>query len=208
MGQNELVPLSSRVKQVWTYLPFLLAPLGICAVIFYDAYLEGKFSDDPAAKALWLQKWIVVLEMVAPWILAAATAVYWGKAMYTRNLSYVIIGVMTVCLLLRELHWNHMIKVAIFPLLGVCFLWLLLWRDVVDRPLENWRHTLFFVAALATYGLSQMVEKNVIGKRIPILPDFEILHSQYEEIIECCAHVLLLCAAVFGCWRRKIISVK
>jgi hypothetical protein len=101
-----------------------------------------------------------------------------------------------------------MIKVAIFPLLGICFVWLFLWRDVVDKPTHNWRHTLFFFAALATYGLSQMVEKHVLGKRIPILPDFQTLHTQFEEVIECSAHVLLLCAALFGSWRRKILSVK
>jgi hypothetical protein len=208
MEQDNSLTFPSRWKQVWTYLPFLLGPAAMAATVVYYKILLHQYPDNPATVDLRLQDWATLFETIAPWILLAVTAVYWAKAIYTRNLSYVIIGVLAACLLLRELHWDPMIKKAIFPLLGVCFLWLLLWRDIVDRPQDNWRHTVFFVAAIATYGLSQMVEKHVLGKRIPILPEFELLHTQYEEVVECAAHVLLLCAAVFGSWRRKILCVK
>jgi asparagine N-glycosylation enzyme membrane subunit Stt3 len=208
MGQDNTMTFSSRLRQVQTYLPFLLGPASIVSVVVYYNLLLRRFPDDGDAQFLGLQDWATFFEMIGPWILAGATAVYWGKAIYTRNPTYVIFTVLSACLLLRELHWSETIKDVIFPLLGVCFLWLLLWQDVVDPPLDNWRQTVFFVAAIATYGLTQMVEKKVIGKYIPILPDFPLLHSQYEEIIECSGHVLLLCAAVFGNWRRKILSVK
>ncbi|MBN1554919.1 MAG: hypothetical protein JXA11_09250 [Phycisphaerae bacterium] len=209
MQQDNPLTFSSRLKQIRTYLPFLLGPAAMAAVVVYYKLLLHRFGDDPQAVFLGLQDWQTFFdEWLAPWLLTAAFTLYWFKAIYTRNPTYVIFAALAACLLLRELHWDPMIKKAIFPLLGICFLWLLLWRDVVDKPLDNWRHTVFFVAAIATYGLCQMVEKNVLGKRIPILPEFELLHSQYEEITECAAHVLLLAAALFGSWRRKILNVK
>ncbi|MBN1943813.1 MAG: hypothetical protein JW849_11020 [Phycisphaerae bacterium] len=208
MEHNDSLTFSTRLKQIWTYLPFLLVPAATAAVVVYYKLLLHRFPDDAGAQFQGLQNWATFFDGIGPWILLAVTAVYWGKAIYTRNPTYVIFAALAACLLLRELHWDYLIKVAIFPLLGVCFAWLFFWRDVVDKPLANWRQTVFFLAAIATYGLGQMVEKNVIGGRVPILPDFEILHSQYEEVIECCGHVLLLAAAVFGSWRRKILSVK
>ncbi len=160
MEPNNPLTLTARLRQGWSYLPFLLGPMGIAAAVVYYRVLLQQYPDDPGAVGFGLNAWATFLETIAPWLLTAATAIYWGKAIYTRNPTYVILTVLSACLLLRELHWDHMIKVAIFPLLGICFVWLFLWRDVVDKPTHNWRHTLFFFAALATYGLSQMVEKH------------------------------------------------
>lgn len=195
--------LSARLRQVRTYLPLLLGPMAIVAAVVYHKYLLGRFPDNPNAQYDGRQAWVVFFETIAPWLLTVVVAVYWGKAIYTRNPTYVIFTALSACLLLRELHWDPMIKKAIFPLLGICFLWLLLWRDIVDKPTENWKQTVFFFAAIATYGLCQMVEKKVLGKYIPIIPDFGTIHSQVEEIVECAAHTLLLAAALLGSWKRR-----
>jgi hypothetical protein len=201
------MPLTARLKQARTYLPLLVGPLAVVTTVLYYQHVLRRFPDSTEKQALALQDWYTFFERVEPWMLLAVTGLYWLKAIFTRNLTYVVIGVLAGCLLLRELHWDPMIKKAIFPLLAICFIWLLLWRNIVDRPTQNWTHTVFFFSALATYFLCQLVEKKVVGGRIPIIPDYRIIHSQVEECLECSAHLLLLAAAVFGRWRRQKITI-
>ena len=193
----------NMLLRITLYLPLLAGPVAICAMIVFYNILCGKCPGDEAAQLATLDQWIYFCEFIAPWMLAATLAVYWGKAVYTRNLTYVIISAIVTCLLLRELHWNPTIKDVIFPLLGLCFLWMLVWRDLVDAPTANWSHTVFFIAALATYGLGQLIEKRVF-KTLPFEKD---LHTQLEETVECTAHLLLFLAAVFGSWKRRTINV-
>ncbi|MCK5113838.1 MAG: hypothetical protein KAR11_03665 [Phycisphaerae bacterium] len=200
---GESVKSRHMLLRVTLYLPLLLGPVAVCAMIIFYNVLCGKFPDDASARLVQLDKWINFCELIAPWMLAATLAVYWCKAIYTRNLTYVVISAITACLLLRELHWDHTIKIVIFPLLGFCFVWMLIWRDLVDAPTANWWHTIFFIAALATYGFGQLIEKRVF-KSLPFEGD---LHTQMEETVECTAHLLLFMAAVFGSWQRKVISV-
>jgi hypothetical protein len=188
--------------RITLYLLLLAGPVAICAVIVFYNILCGKFPTDESARMQPLEKWIVFCELIAPWMLTVTLAIYWGKAVYTRNLTYVIISAIVTCLLLRELHWDHTIKIVIFPLLGICFVWMLIWRDLVDAPTSNWSHTVFFIAALATYGLGQLIEKRVF-KSLPFEKD---LHTQLEETVECTAHLLLFMAAVFGSWKRRVIK--
>jgi hypothetical protein len=191
----------------------LLGPLAVVATVVYYRLLLGWFPDSTADQQAWLREWYVLFEKLGPALLAVVLAIYWFKAIYTRNLTYVILTVLVGCLLLRELHWRPetddaiSIKDAIYPLLIICLTWLALWRDIIDRPTANWSQTVFLIAALLTYGLCQFIEKGLIGKRIPIIPDFATIHSQVEEIVECCAHSLLLLAAIFGSWRRRRIEV-
>jgi hypothetical protein len=205
---DEIATISTPVnplRRISLYLPALAGPLAMCAAIIYCRILG---SGPQASREM--QNLVVLLEKIGPIILTLAVAVYWGKAIFTRNLSYVVIGTLVGMLLLRELHWRPesdadiSIKDAIFPLLGICFLWMLLWRDIIDKPSENWRHTIFFVGGLACYALSQMVEKRLFK----FIPDEQHIHSQMEELIECAGHTLLLVAAVLGSWRRRRIVVE
>ena len=193
----------SMFLRITLYLPMLAGPVGICAVIVFYKILCGQYPNDAAAQLGVLDKWIDFCEFIAPWMLTATLAVYWCKAIYTRNLTYVVISSIVAALLLRELHWDHTIKIVIFPLLGFCFIWMLVWRDIIDAPTANWWHTIFFISALATYGLGQLIEKRVF-KSFPFEKD---LHTQMEETVECAGHLLLFMAAVFGSWRQRIISV-
>ena len=205
---NDLAAISKPVhplRRISLYLPALLGPLAMCAAIIYCRTL----GSGPRA-SLEMQNLAVLLEKIGPVILALAVAVYWGKAIFTRNLSYVVIGTLVGMLLLRELHWRPesdadiSIKDAIFPLLGICFVWMLLWRDIIDKPSENWRHTIFFVGALACYALGQLVEKRVFR----FVPGEQQFHTPMEEVIECISHCLLLTAAVLGSWRRRRIVME
>ena len=194
------VPPRSPLLRWTTYLPYLAIPLCLIVVYSYDLFLQSSSQG----RAGGLDRYGVMLEIVAPWILMVVTGLYWGKAIYTRNLTYVILAAMVGCLLLRELHWDHAIKTAIFPLLGICLVWFILWRDVVDSPLENFGHTRFFVPALAVYAVGQLFEKRLFR----FLPDEEILHTPFEESFEVAAHTLLLLAVLFGSWARRPLLTK
>ncbi len=205
---NDLATTSKPVHpllRISLYLPALAGFLAMCAAIIYFITI----GSGPGANRQ-IQNLVVFCEAIAPAILTLAVAVYWGKAIFTRNLSYVVIGTLVGMLLLRELHWRPesdadiSIKDAIFPLLGICFVWMLLWRDIIDKPSENWRHTIFFVGALACYALGQLVEKRVFR----FVPGEQQFHTPMEEVIECISHCLLLTAAVLGSWRRRRIVVE
>jgi len=200
---SDAVKPKNMLLRITLYLPMLAGPVAICAMIVFYNVLCNKCPGDESARLVTLDKWIEFCELIAPWMLAATLAVYWAKAVYTRNLTYVIISAIVACLLLRELHWSPTIKDVIFPLLGICFVWMLIWKDLVDAPTANWSHTIFFIAALATYGLGQLIEKRVFK----FLPIEKALHTQLEETVECTAHLLLFMAAVFGSWKRRVISV-
>ena len=202
-ANGSVVKPRNMFLRITLYLPLLTGPVAICAVFVFYNILCGMFPTDESARLEVLDKLITFCELIAPWMLAATLAIYWGKAVYTRNLTYVIISAIVTSLLLRELHWDHTIKIIIFPLLGLCFLWMLLWRDLVDAPTKNWSHTVFFIAALATYGLGQLIEKRVFR----FIPAEKTIHTQLEETVECTAHLLLFMAALFGSWKRKVISV-
>jgi hypothetical protein len=202
MNENPSVkPEKSILKRVTSWLPILLAPVGVVAIIVYYQYLCGCFTgpDAAAVKFEKIQDISVFLEFIAPWLLVVATGLYWLKAIGARNPTYVVLTVLVGCLLLRELHWNPAIKKAIYPLLIICLVWALFWRDLMDKPSENPRHTIFLFCGIATYGLSQFFEKRLFR----FLPWEGTLHSQFEETIEVAGHVLILLAAILGSWRKR-----
>lgn len=193
------------LRRVSIYLPMLAGPLAICAAIIY-CKTAGTGPDEAQA----LHIWTATCEKYAPLVLTLAVAVYWGKAIFTRNLTYVVLGVLVGVLLLRELHWRPefedaiSIKDAVFPLLGICFFWMLMWRDIIDKPTENWLHTIFFIGAIVTYALGQMVEKRLFK----FIPNEQTIHTQIEEAVECAGHCMIFLAALLGSWKRRKIIIK
>ena len=190
------------LRRISLYLPMLTGPLFACAMVLYYYYLTSTWPGDEETQKKLLKNLVFFCEFIAPWILTVTCAFYWVKAIYTRNLTYVIIFSITVALLLRELHWDHTIKIVIFPLLGICFLWMIIWKDLVDPPLKNWSHTIFFISALATYGLGQFIEKRLFR----FVPGEDIIHTNLEEVVECAGHMLFLMAAIFGSWKRRVLT--
>ena len=196
----------SPLRWIAYVLPSLAGPLAIAVASLYYLHLRGTL---PAAElSQKLLDWIETLEAIAPSILTAVLAGYWIKCIWTRNPTYMVFTVMTGCLLLRELHWQPdfegdvTIKQAIFPLLAICLVWAILWRDVLDKPSANRWQTVFLTAAIITYALGQAAEKRILGRRMGLFPDPVTLHTQIEETLEVTAHLLLLGAALFGSWRR------
>ncbi|NBB96011.1 MAG: hypothetical protein GVY16_09780 [Planctomycetes bacterium] len=179
------------------YLALLAAPAGIAGIIFYDAQLAATMTAGQRV-AFW-GHFAHVLEQIGPWLLVAASAIYVAKAALRRNPTYLVIGTMAVCLMLREFHWHPFIKDIIYPLLGGCLVWALVWWKKLDRPARNPWLALLLLTALATYGLAQFTEKRLFE----FLPNEDALHTQFEELTEVTAHSLLLLSALASSWRRR-----
>ncbi|HPS53790.1 MAG TPA: hypothetical protein PLK08_09575 [Phycisphaerae bacterium] len=143
------------------------------------------------------------LEDTSVFLPMAAAIIYWLKALWTRNMTYVVLAALCASLLLRELHWSHEIKVAIYPLLAMWLFWGIVWGDIMDKPSENPRHSRLLFAALFTFFLSQLVEKKVF-KFMPY--GNTPLHTQYEEVVEFSGHLLIFLAAVFANIKRKKVE--
>jgi len=200
---NKKETFVSQLKRPVVYLPYLLAPLSIATIYVYYLYhpLPGPRQPVPG---------LAGLEEIGVFLIGSAAAIYWIKTVWTRNLTYVLMFALVTCLFLRELHWeparegNISIKDAIYPLLGLCAIWFVAWRKLIDGPIRNFRHTVFFIPALVTYVLAQAVEKRMFR----FMPFEENLHTCFEEAVEDCGHLLVLMASVWGSWERKKITVK
>ena len=182
------LPTSPHIK--WHHLwPVLIGPAAVVAIAVMSQ-LRGGLGT--------YEDWGIDgdIERLAPWLAVVTAGLYWIRAIATRNPLYVILTVFTSILLLRELHWNPAIKDAAPPLLVVCLAWPLIWWDLVKRPLADRKHTVWVIAALATYAFSQMIERRVFK----FLPDESAIHSKYEEAAEMAGHVAMLIAAVIGSW--------
>lgn len=162
---------------------------------FTDLSQARQFCDNLA----------VPLESLGPWILFSVLLAYVVKTVITRNISYIVMSGFATCLLLREIHWNTGIKQIIFPLLGLCLLWLFLWRDIIDKPRKNKLHTILFLGAITLYAFCQIIEKRVLRGILPLEPQ---IHTGLEELSETVSHLFLMSAALFGDWSKRVIASK
>lgn len=199
-----------QLKRPVIYLPYLLAPLSVAAVYCFFFAGAGEDGDGGAVPGTLFSSLPARLEELGLFIIGGATGIYWLKAVWTRNLTYVLMLALAACLFLRELHWEPAdqnavsIKDAIFPLLALCAAWFIAWRKLIDGPLRNFSHTVFFVPAIVTYALGQAIERRLFR----FMPHEDVLHTFFEEAVECCAHLLILGAAVFGSGERKEIVIR
>jgi hypothetical protein len=168
----------------------LIGPVTLVAVIVAKAFYSGFDRLDEH------------LEDIAPWALLVPTAIYWIRCIATRNPLYVILTVVVGTLLLRELHWDPAIKIAAYPILVGCGVWILAWRDVLKVTWQDRRHTVWLIATLATYILAQLLERRVFK----FVPGEDAIHSKIEESIEVAGHVALAIASLVGRWDYYDIS--
>lgn len=200
---------AEMVKEIWDYSKPGISPwLGLGAVAYFGMMLFYYLSMRGCqTEPQWLfirrnniNQFLEDASVILPML---AAIIYWLKALWTRNMTYVVLAALCGSLLLRELHWDYTIKVAIYPLLAMWLVWGVAWRDLMDHPAVNPRHSRLFVAALFTFFLAQLVEKRAFD----FMPyDRSGLHSQYEEVVEFSGHFMLFLAAIFANLRRKKVE--
>ncbi len=191
----------------WLGAVWLLWPLTIAAVYWMAHNACGGWDFSVAEMPHFVRKHSMGLEELGPILLAVATLVYFVKLAVTRNLTYCIIGVIVGVLLFREVYWDVddrvISKGMVFPVLGVAFAWLLLWRDIIDKPRANKVHSILFFGAIMLYAFGQLVERRALKS---VLPDEKAIHTAIEESCEVVAHLVLIAAAVFGSWAKRTIT--
>ncbi len=207
----------------WYHFWPVLIPVAVLAFL-YTACLT---SQNAYKAFFWLDEKGDV-DDYAPLVVLIPAALYWVRAMVTRNPLYVIMTVAATTLLLRELHWDPMIKVAAYPVLLGCFFWMAIWSDILAEPFKRDRkHTVLLVATLAAYLFAQVVEKRVFkfeldmdierhslglemalthmaqGFEATLRVVDDTLHSKFEEVMEMTANGLLAITALVGSWRYR-----
>ncbi len=166
------------------FWPLLVGPTAVVLAVLASFFYKGFATLDTP------------LDQIAPWVLLVATGMYWIRAIVTRNFLYTILTVVAGTLLLRELHWSPTIKIAAYPILVVCGVWMLVCRDLLAEPFRDRRHTIWLIAVVATYVLAQLIERRVF-KFIPGEGD---IHSKIEESVELAGHLALVVASLVGSW--------
>lgn len=171
----------ARWRHFW---PLFMGPTAVVLVVLASFFYKGFATLDTP------------LDRIAPWVLLVAAGMYWVRAIVTRNFLYTILTIVAGTLLLRELHWSPTMKIAAYPILGVCGVWMLVCRDLLAEPFRDRRHTIWLIAVAATYVLSQLVERRVFK----FIPGEGNIHSKIEESIELAGHLALVVASLVGSW--------
>lgn len=139
------------------------------------------------------------VEVFAPYLVGVAVAIYWARAIFTRNPLHIWLTGVTASLLCREIHFDGMHE-AIYVLTAINLVWLIAWRDLLAGPLRDKRHATWLIAALGAYVFSVIVSRRIFKHIIPGEPMF---HGKLEECIETTAHLLLIVSAVVARWRAR-----
>ncbi len=166
------------------FWPLLMGPTAVVLAVLASFFYKGFATLDTP------------LDRIAPWVLLVAAGMYWVRAIVTRNFLYTILTVVAGTLLLRELHWSPTIKIAAYPMLVVCGVWMLVCRDLLAEPFRDRRHTIWLIAVVATYVLSQLIERRVFR----FIPGESDIHSKIEESVELAGHLALVIASLVGNW--------
>ena len=176
-----------------SWWPWLIPPVALAALIVGGTLASrsdewAKVIEGPGQQ---------YMDLVAPFLVAAAVAIYAARAAITRNpLCYVLVG-LSASLLCREIHfeWTHR---GIYVMLAGVAIWALAWRRWIARPLRDFRHTSWVVATLWAYVVAFLLYKRVLR----VLPGEGRLHNFLEEGLEIVAHLMLVAASLMGSWRR------
>ncbi len=191
----------------WLGAVWLLWPATIAVVYYMAKDACGGWDFNVPEMTKFVGDLATRLEVLGPLLLMVAALAYFVKLAVTRNLTYCVIGVIVAVLLFREIYWDaprSLSKGMIFPVLGLAFAWLLLWRDLIDMPRANKVHTILFFGAVMLYAFGQLVERRALKS---VLPQEKAIHTAIEESCEIVAHLVLISAAVFGSWARRTITI-
>lgn len=179
-------------RLIWPGL-LLLGPLTIAFV--YLAHAQGWTLVEREAT-----------ELVAPWISAMAATLFGLRALWQRNLLFLLMTGFGVAAMFRELHydWTHH-GVYYFLILLMACAWL--WRESI-RPLARQGNFLpWFKVTMATYFLAVLLARRAFRD---ILPYEDDINTQLEETMENVAHSLLLLCSLASPWpnRRAVTGTK
>ncbi len=127
-------------------------------------------------------------------LVGLAAGLFLGRARATGDPLRLILGCFALALLAREIHFAGTGK-GVYVAILACGLWAWAWRRRlallwVRRPVST-----YFLCALATYALSQVVAQRFM-RFLPYEGKPHDLHIHYEEISEVIAHIILVIAAL------------
>lgn len=144
-------------------------------------------------------------ELVAPWIPAAAAVLFGLRALWQRNLLFLLMTGFAVAAMFRELHydWTHHGVYYFLVMLMACA-WL--WRERI-KPLARQGNFLpWFKATMAAYFLAVLLARRAFRDMLPYEDD---VNTQLEETMENVSHSLLFLTSLATPWptRRTQTSV-
>ncbi len=146
--------------------------------------------------------WAYYVDEVAPYMVAAAAAIFAVRTALTRNPLHLILTVLILALLCREIHFTGTGK-GIYAALVIISVWTVLWRKKIAEPMRDYRLVSWLIAAAWTYFMAYLVGQRLFSaKHIAIIPNEKAIHTCLEEVVETAGHVLLIVSAVVGSWRR------
>jgi hypothetical protein len=219
--------LQTPVSPRWRWYHFW--PVAIPALVLVAAYASALLNASVFERLFRMDE-KAEIDDYAPYVVLVPAALYWVRCMVTRNPLYTVMMVASATLLLRELHWDPAMKVAAYPILIGCFVWMFIWSDILAEPFKRDRkHTIMLIATLVAYLFAQSVEKRIVkfelaadidkyrdGVDVALAQAQAImgegfgsalrvvddqLHSKFEELAEMVANAMLGIAALIGSWR-------
>ena len=182
----------------WFLLCLLIVPL-------IATWIVTQFF--PLEQSQWCDDTQDYLELVAPFLVAAALIVYAGRSAITKNPLAMLMTGLALAFLFREIHWDWTnkgvyIMVAMLGVIGGIF------HKKMLAVLRDRRQLFWLVAVIAAYAIATILDRRALKN---LSTDSfhqwdKIYHSLMEELSETVAHIVLLISAIAGSWKRKLKS--
>jgi len=177
------VPVKAARPLAWWSL--LLGPAAVAVVVLASRVY-------PAFDQLDAQ-----LDRIAPFLVICPVAVYAVRVLVTRNPLSMVLWVLSASLFCRELHFAGT-DTGIYVMVAGVVIWAVAWRNLLAESLKDRRHTIWLLATLSAYLLSQLIARRVFR----FVPGEQAIHSKLEEGVETMGHLMLFVTSLSGRWTR------
>jgi hypothetical protein len=158
----------------WAFIPVLIG----VGVVYYG---ESQGSDT--------RTWKGPCEMIAIWLMGATTALFLLRAILFRTYTDMILLALAASFLCREIHFTGTHK-GIYYAIGIIGAWTWLWRDRLLEEVDGKKQLKVAVFCMCwSYLVAIIIQKRVFKeKRLPLLPNEDLLHVPLEEVTENFSH--------------------
>ncbi len=161
-------------------------PLSLPIVTALAVYAGDRVFPEPWP--FWMMK--ATNEALALLLTPLATAALFGRYLQGGNPVHLWLGWMGAIFALREIHFQ-VLDPAIYGALIVLLVWAAFWRRRLLAGADPGRLWIWLVSTGWAYLFSQLVARRVF-RGVPLE---NTLHIAIEELVENCAHAMLLVTA-------------
>jgi hypothetical protein len=162
----------------WSLIPVLMG----VGLVYYG---HSQGSDT--------KTWKGTCEVIALWLMGATTFLFLIRTILFRTSLDIVLLALSASFLCREIHFvgTHQ---GIYVAIAVIGVWTWLWRDKLLEEVDGKKQLKVTMFCMCwSYFVAIVIQRRVFKeKRLPLLPNEELLHVPLEEVTENFSHAAFL----------------